>query len=136
MHRLPEMVALQIFELHLSLPFQCHMPEEQLPREQRMTVAMCFANVVREIPSLRERILVLNDSLRTFHLPAREAVNLATVAISKNSRNPGEFRNFRDSVQPFGNAQQDAQVLGLFSFVYRLQLSSIRGTIHLENDDC
>lgn len=34
MHRLPEMVALQIFKLHRSLPFQCHMPEEQLPREQ------------------------------------------------------------------------------------------------------
>ena len=77
-----------------------------------------------------------DDSLRTFHLPAREAVNLATVAISKNSRNPGKLRNFRDSVQPFGNAQQDAQVLGLFSLVYRLQLWSIRGTIHLENDDC
>jgi hypothetical protein len=25
--------------------------------------------------------------------------------------------------------------LGLFSLVYRLQLWSIRGTIHLENDD-
>jgi hypothetical protein len=34
MHRLPEVVALQIFELYRNLPFECHMPQEQLPREQ------------------------------------------------------------------------------------------------------
>jgi hypothetical protein len=34
------------------------------------------------------------------------------------------------------NAQQDAQLPGLFSLVYWLQLWSIRGTIHLENDGC
>jgi hypothetical protein len=69
------------------------------------------------------------------HVAKARVVNLATVVISKNSRNPENFAILGTQRSPFGNAQQDAQVFGLFSLVYRLQLWSIRGTIHLENDD-
>jgi hypothetical protein len=58
-----------------------------------------------------------------------------TISISPGASETRELLNFGLRLRAFGNAQQDAQLRVPFCLVDRLQLWSIRGTIHLENDD-
>jgi hypothetical protein len=70
---------------------------------------------------------------------ARTVSDWIALANATDFGRSGEFQQFHEILSlPPGPSEMHNRMLnsiGLFSLVYRLQLWSIRGTIHLENDD-